>query len=348
MKNNRRRIGVLTALVGGVMSLGSLVVGPGSVSASGSQQVELNNSTANTGKDCPNNVDDYWHFVIAPNNGSYSITSITLKIGSSTTTFSGGGIIKNGGQSDNVFVKVPAGKSLSDLKASNSYATVTGSSNKDPKFNLSHLCDGTGTPPSSSSSSSTSTTVKATTTTEKDDKCEDSDYKSSSNRHDECCDEDGYKTSSDHHDECDDEETTTTASTAPPSTEETTTTASTAPPNTEETSTTKPSTPPNTEETSTTKPTVPPSSTPTTASTTSSAPSVSQLPPVVPSTDDEAGDGSNSSVAAGGPLPPATGGGSGSLPRTGSDQQMILLLGGLTLVSAGALMIALTRRPTEA
>jgi LPXTG-motif cell wall-anchored protein len=49
-------------------------------------------------------------------------------------------------------------------------------------------------------------------------------------------------------------------------------------------------------------------------------------------------------VASHAPAPP-TGGNGGSLPTTGSDQQMILLLGGLTLVSAGLLMVALTRRP---
>src|SRR5581483_9842761 len=65
-------------------------------------------------------------------------------------------VVLNGGQYDNLFVKVPAGKSLSDLQLSGSYAEYTGVGTPQ-QFNLSHVCDGGGTPTPTSTPTRTPT-----------------------------------------------------------------------------------------------------------------------------------------------------------------------------------------------
>jgi len=101
-------------------------------------RIPLNNDTAPEDTDCPATGGPYWHFVLAPNNGSSSFTSITLNLKGTLVSFGIDRIIRNGIQSDNVFVAVPAGSSISDLRLSGSFATYAGSAPK--KFNLSHLC----------------------------------------------------------------------------------------------------------------------------------------------------------------------------------------------------------------
>ena len=85
------------------------------VVALATQNVPLNNNTAPAGE-CPANADPsktYFHFIIAPDNGTFTIETITLNLGSGGPfVFTGAQIIPNGSQTDNVFVAVPAGKSV--------------------------------------------------------------------------------------------------------------------------------------------------------------------------------------------------------------------------------------------
>ena len=103
--------------------------------------VALHNDTAENGSDCPNATKDWWHFVIAPNNGRYTITEMTLNLDGSAVTVSAGSIVANGHQTDNVFVQVPSGSSLESLVAAGSSATVSGP-DTNARLMLSHLCDG--------------------------------------------------------------------------------------------------------------------------------------------------------------------------------------------------------------
>ena len=119
--------------------------------------IALHNNTAATETDCPAGGAAYWHFVFAPNDGSAAFVTITLNLGSETVAFSGSQIVSNGTQTDNVFVAVPAGHSLTDLVTAGSSATYTGATPKN--FNLSHVCEGTVPPPT------TTTTAAPTTTT---------------------------------------------------------------------------------------------------------------------------------------------------------------------------------------
>jgi len=166
-----RRIGVRT-LVAACMSVagfaGILVgVSGGAAGADpATQNIALNNATAEKGTDCPDTLNDYWHFVIAPNN-SFEFVAIHLNIsGLGVVNFSGGQIIPNGGQHDNVFIAVPAGKSLTDLIKAGSSADVTPAAPEPNKFNLSHTCDGNSTTTSSevTTTSEETTTSEATTT----------------------------------------------------------------------------------------------------------------------------------------------------------------------------------------
>jgi len=104
--------------------------------------VALHNSTAEIGSDCPDSTNKWWHFVVAPNNDRYSIDEMTLNLGTSTFVATGGDIVGNGQQVDNVFVKVPASSSLDALTTAGSSAEVTGP-DSNARLMLSHLCVGT-------------------------------------------------------------------------------------------------------------------------------------------------------------------------------------------------------------
>lgn len=104
--------------------------------------VALHNSTAEIGSDCPDSTNNWWHFVVAPNNDRYSIDEMTLNLGDSTFVATGGDIVGNGRQVDNVFVKVPASSSLDALTTTGSSAEVTGPDSR-ARLMLSHLCVGT-------------------------------------------------------------------------------------------------------------------------------------------------------------------------------------------------------------
>ena len=51
--------------------------------------VALHNSTAEIGTDCPDSTNNWWHFVVAPNNDRYSIDEMTLNLGASTLAVTG-------------------------------------------------------------------------------------------------------------------------------------------------------------------------------------------------------------------------------------------------------------------
>jgi hypothetical protein len=146
--------------------------------------IELNNSSASAQTDCPDDGFAYWHFILAPNNGTFAFTEIHLELAvppagpNDLVTFSGAAIVPNGSQLDNVFVAVPAGHTLDDIVIENhqSYAFFTGSGTP-TNFTLSHTCEGvvpttattsTTTPPTTkptTTSTSTSTTSTSTTST---------------------------------------------------------------------------------------------------------------------------------------------------------------------------------------
>jgi len=106
----------------------------------GPAPVNLHNDQAEVNNDCPSDA-AWWHFVVTPNNGQYDITSMNLNIGGTSTIISRDDIVTNGTQTDNVFVAVPAGASLSDLTAAGSSAMVAPFSTN-VKFVLSHVCEG--------------------------------------------------------------------------------------------------------------------------------------------------------------------------------------------------------------
>ena len=106
----------------------------------GPAPVQLHNDRAEVKNDCPSD-DAWWHFVLAPNNGQYEFSSMNLNIGGSATLISSSDIVPNSGQTDNVFVAVPAGAELNDLTAAGSSAMVAPYS-MNVKFVLSHVCEG--------------------------------------------------------------------------------------------------------------------------------------------------------------------------------------------------------------
>ena len=105
--------------------IGAGMLGLGGVAQAATESVDLHNASAKVGTDCPSSTGDWWHFVITPNNGSHEFTSITLNVARTSRTFSGGAIVGNGSQRDNVFVAVPAGYSADDLRAGGSSAEIT-------------------------------------------------------------------------------------------------------------------------------------------------------------------------------------------------------------------------------
>ena len=130
--------------------------------------VALHNDTAEVGTDCPDTERDYWHFVLAPNDGSTTFTAIFLRLatddGFEDVVVSGDGLIPNGGQLDNVFVSVPEGHELTDLMVLGSQAGYSGRTPN--QFNLSHVCVGEDAPEVPPTTEPTPTTDSTTPTTE--------------------------------------------------------------------------------------------------------------------------------------------------------------------------------------
>ncbi len=130
--------------------------------------IALNNDTAEVGTDCPAGGGTYWHFVLAPNDGKSTITTVFLRLatGPDTTedlTFTGTDLIPNQGQVDNIFIAVPAGHELTDLVKIGSQAAYSG--NVPNQFNLSHVCVAAEPTTTTTEAPTTSTTVTPTTVT---------------------------------------------------------------------------------------------------------------------------------------------------------------------------------------
>ena len=167
----------LTLVAGGSIGLVSVASAePATPEVASTTSIELHNATAETGTDCPADGAAYWHFVFAPNDGSAAFQTIVLELGDAApVTFSGAAIVANGTQTDNVFVAVPAGHTLEDLRLDGSHATYTGA---EPKlFNLSHVCEGevpeettttTVRQPEVEQTTTTTTVEDSTTTTVED------------------------------------------------------------------------------------------------------------------------------------------------------------------------------------
>jgi LPXTG-motif cell wall-anchored protein len=151
-----------------VLVLAVFVVAASSAAAVPTPTIPLHNDTATAGTDCPADGYAYWHFVLAPNDASAAFVTIVLSLDGDLVTFEGEAIVPNNGQTDNVFVGVPAGYTLTSLEAEGSYAVYSG--NLPNQFNLSHVCAGTvptTTPPTTTppTTQPPPTTVPETTTT---------------------------------------------------------------------------------------------------------------------------------------------------------------------------------------
>ena len=162
-RGTRAVVGLVAILVGALATFVG-ATNASAVDAPPTQTVPLHNDGADVEADCPNDVGDFWHFVIAPNNDTYSFVSITLSLDGATTTFSGGDIIPNGTQTDNIFIALPAGIDFDDLALPGSSAEITPATGS-PKFVLSHLCDGAGTTTTTTIADNTTTTIADSTTT---------------------------------------------------------------------------------------------------------------------------------------------------------------------------------------
>ncbi len=168
----RRFLAASAALVLLVVGSAVLASTAGAAGSGPSRQVAvlpavgLHNATAGADTDCPAGGAAYWHFVFAPNNAATAFVTIVLNLDGDFVEFSGAQIVKNGTQSDNVFVAVPAGHTLESISLTGSYATYTGSAPN--KFNLSHICLGRVPTTTVTTEATTTTTEKWTTTTTED------------------------------------------------------------------------------------------------------------------------------------------------------------------------------------
>lgn len=122
----------------------------------------LNNGPTAASGACPTGTTtgDYWHFVLTPNGGGLSFGTITLNLDGTPTSVAW---IANGVQTDNVYVAVPAGRSLSSLVKAGSTTTFTGTAADNTKFNLSHVCDRTDVDPTTTTAAPTTTAPPTTT-----------------------------------------------------------------------------------------------------------------------------------------------------------------------------------------
>ena len=170
MKNLRNLASIAAMAAGSVL----LVAGLPSPASAGSRMpaffatetVTLSNNTADPGEDCPDDSFAYWHFITAPNDGSFPFVSITLNLGAGNPSYTGT-IVKNGTQTDNVFIAVPAGSTLTSLVSGSAVISTTKSDFSAFKnFNLSHTCAG-DSQPTTTTEESTTTTEEATTTSAK-------------------------------------------------------------------------------------------------------------------------------------------------------------------------------------
>jgi uncharacterized protein (DUF2141 family) len=137
-----RRRGRWSLIIGTLLA--ALTVGAVMAFASSStvtNNIPLNNDTAGAASGCPTG-GSYWHFVITPNSGGAAFVTFHLNLGDATT-YNTSSFVPNGSQTDNVFVLVPAGKTLTDLDKGGSSADITGTATK---FTLSGVCAGKSKP----------------------------------------------------------------------------------------------------------------------------------------------------------------------------------------------------------
>lgn len=125
--------------------------------------IPLNNDTAGEGTDCPATGGPYWHFVISPNNNHSYFIVFHLNLGDAAT-YNTSIFVPNGSQLDNVFVAVPAGKTLTSLIKDGSSADIywDGVGSEPDKFQLSHVCPGTPPTPTPTPPPATPPTVSKT------------------------------------------------------------------------------------------------------------------------------------------------------------------------------------------
>src|SRR5215510_8523498 len=134
----RTKILTILAVCALTGALSGLVVGGGAAGAA--TQLNLNNATAETGTDCPDTINDYWHFVLTPNNGSLAFVTITLNLDGTTKSFPADGpIIPRGPQQDNVFARAPTDFPPAPLETSGSSAEGGGRVEGNRNFNLPHV-----------------------------------------------------------------------------------------------------------------------------------------------------------------------------------------------------------------
>jgi hypothetical protein len=170
MRPTTRSTGIagLVALVALLFSVFAIPASAGN--GPGLTDLPLHNDTADVEDDCPDTENDYWHFVVTPNNNTLEFVQIWLNIDGDQNNpipFTGAAIIPGGnGQVDNVFVMVPEGYELDDLSKDGAFAGIAGPVRDNSKFNLSHVCEGTPEDTTTSSvQAETTTTVQAETTT---------------------------------------------------------------------------------------------------------------------------------------------------------------------------------------
>ena len=156
--------GIAFALTLAGLMLVGMSLTSGSPAAHADGNILLHNSTADATTDCPDTVNAYWHFVLAPNDGSFAFVTLHLNIGGSVMDFSGSAIIKNGTQSDNIFIEVPSGHTLSELSTTNSSADFSGTGTPN-EFNLSSVCTGSATATATSTATATATNTSVPTNT---------------------------------------------------------------------------------------------------------------------------------------------------------------------------------------
>jgi len=118
--------------------------------------LDLKNCDAELGSDCPDDGLDYWHFIIAPNNGSAAFLEFHLNLDGygmyDTAVFTPNGDQEGKLQLDNVFVAAPAGVDLGSLLAEGStadinwYGALPSNYPQLPQFVLSSVCPSTPIP----------------------------------------------------------------------------------------------------------------------------------------------------------------------------------------------------------
>lgn len=156
MNPMRSRRHGLVPLLAGVLAFGMagaapVTAGPPSSPTMpvGEQQIALHNDTATdytTGDEAcsfagADTTKSYWHFVLSPNDGTWTFNTIHL-VTTGDPDGSDYGYLPNGTQLDNVFVEVPAGLTVTDLVATGSYAWISPPSPTPQRFVLSHTCTG--------------------------------------------------------------------------------------------------------------------------------------------------------------------------------------------------------------